>query len=82
MSKNITIYTSNTCGSCKMVKQYLKMKGQNYSEVNIEDEPSRREEMVTMTGQMSVPVTVVTSDDGSQDVTIGYNLGKLSSAIA
>lgn len=82
MSKNITIYTSNTCSSCKMVKQYLAMKGKNYSEVNIEDEPARREEMVTMTGQMSVPVTVVTSDDGSQDVTIGYNLGKLSSAIA
>lgn len=82
MSKNITIYTSNTCSSCKMVKQYLQLKGHNYSEVNIEDEPARRDEMVAMTGQMSVPVTVVTSDDGSKDVTIGYNLGKLSSAIA
>lgn len=82
MSDNITIYTSNTCSSCKMVKQYLKLKGKNYSEVNIEDEPARREEMVAMSGQMSVPVTVVTKTDGSKDVTIGYNLGKLSSAIA
>lgn len=82
MSNMITIYTSNTCSSCKMVKQYLKLKGQDYSEVNIEQEPTRREEMVAMTGQMSVPVTVVTKNDGTKDVTIGYNLGKLSSAIA
>ncbi len=80
--KSITIYTSNTCAYCSMVKQYLKLKGENYSEVNIENEPTKREEMVALTGQMNVPVTVVTSNDGSRDVTVGYNLGKLSSAIA
>lgn len=83
MSKNITIYTSNTCAYCNMVKQYLKMKGKDYSEVNIEEEPAKRQEMAALTGgQMNVPVTVVTSEDGVQDITIGYNLGKLSSAIA
>jgi len=82
MANKITIYTSNTCAYCNMVKQYLKLKGKEYSEVNIEEEPSRREEMVAMSGQMNVPVTIVTKDDGSKDVTIGYNLGKLSSAIA
>jgi glutaredoxin len=83
MSNKITIYTSNTCAYCGMVKQYLKMKGKNYSEINIEDDPARRQEMSEITGgQMNVPVTVVTKDDGSQNVTIGYNLGKLSSAIA
>lgn len=82
MSNDITIYTSNTCSSCKMVKQYLHMKGKNYQEVNIEQQPDRREEMVAMTGQMTVPVTVVTKNDGSKDVTVGYNLGKLSSALA
>lgn len=83
MSKKlITIYTTNTCASCSMVKQYLQMKGKDYSEVNVESEPARRDEMMALTGQMTVPVTVVTQDDGSQDVTVGYNLGKLSSAIA
>lgn len=80
--KNITIYTSNTCAYCPMVKQYLKLKGQAYDEVNVENEPTRRDEVQQLTGQTRVPVTVVTSDDGSRDVTIGYNLGKLSSAIA
>lgn len=81
MAKDITIYTSNTCSSCKMVKQYLQMKGHNYNEVNIEEEPARREEMVAMSGQMSVPVTIVTKEDDSKDVTIGYNLSKLAAAI-
>ena len=82
MSKTITVYTSNTCAYCGMVKQYLKMKGQNYDEINIEEQPERRDEMVALTGQMNVPVTVVTKEDGNRDVTVGYNLGKLSSAIA
>lgn len=81
MSKNITIYTSNNCASCGMVKKYLAMKGQQYSEVNIEENPDRQAEMINLSGQARTPVVVITSDDGMQDVTIGYNLGKLSSAL-
>jgi glutaredoxin len=64
-----------------MVKQYLGMKGATYEEVNIEEQPDRQAEMINMSGQSRVPVTVVTKDDGSKDITIGYNLGKLSSAL-
>lgn len=81
MAKNITVYTSNSCAYCGMVKQYLKMKGADYSEVNIEEQPDRQAEMINMSGQARVPVTVVTKDDGSQDITVGYNLSKLSSAL-
>ena len=82
MAQNITIYTSNTCASCGMVKQYLGIKGASYDEVNIEEQPDRQAEMINMSGQSRVPVIVVTKDDGSQDITIGYNLGKLASAIS
>ena len=81
MSKNITIYTSNNCASCKMVKKYLGMKGANYDEVNIEENPERQAELKNLSGQTRVPVTVVTKVDGSKDVTVGYNLPKLSSAL-
>lgn len=82
MVKDITVYTSNSCAYCGMVKQYLKLKGRDYQEVNIEDQPMRQSEMISMTGQTRVPVTVVTKTDGSRDVTIGYNISKLASAIA
>lgn len=83
MAKTITIYTSNTCGQCKMVKQILKMKGHNYSEVNIDEEPHRHAEILNLTGQHRVPVTVVKDDTtGLQNVITGYNLSQLMPAIA
>jgi len=82
MPQNITIYTSNNCAYCGMVKKYLAMKGASYDEINIEEEPQRQAEMIDLSGQSRVPVTVVTKTDGSKDITIGYNLGKLSSALA
>ena len=83
MAKTITIYTSNTCGQCKMVKQVLKMKGHNYREVNIDTEPHRHAEIMQLTGQQLVPVTVIEDDQtGLQKVITGYNLSQLMPAIA
>ena len=82
MAKSITVYTSNTCAYCGMVKKYLQMKGMDYSEVNIEENPEKQKDLIDLSGQTRVPVTVVTDDSGSQAVTVGYNLNKLASDIA
>jgi glutaredoxin 3 len=81
MVKNVTIFTSNQCAYCGMVKQYMDLKGQSYNEVNIEEQPDRQNEMISMTGQNRVPVTVITKIDGSQVVSVGYNITKLASAL-
>ena len=81
MPKDITVYTSNNCAYCVMVKKYLTMKGAEYSEINIEEQPEHQQKMMDISGQSRVPVTVVTNQDGSQDVSVGYNLTKLSAAI-
>lgn len=82
MAKSITIYTSNTCGQCKMVKQVLSMKGHTYSELNIDEDPTHQEKILQMTGQHRVPVTVVTDEiSGAQRVITGYNLAQLMPAI-
>jgi glutaredoxin len=83
MSKRVTIYTSNTCAQCKMVKRVLAMKGHQYSEVNIDESPDRHQEVMQLSGQVRVPVTVVkdeTSDN--QTVIVGYNVGQLMPALA
>lgn len=82
MAQEITIYTSNNCAYCGMVKKYLKMKGQNFSEVNIETDPAKQQEMIELSGAMTVPVTVIKKTDGTQDVTVGFNAGKLAAAIS
>lgn len=82
MAKNITIYTSNTCAYCVMVKKWLSMKGLGYEEVNIETNPERQAEMMQASGQMAVPVTIVTQADDTKQVVVGYNIAKLAPAVA
>jgi glutaredoxin len=83
MAKSITIYTTNTCAYCVMVKRWLKGKGLSFKEVNLEDQPERQAEMMQLSGQMAVPVTVVADKDiDYTNVTIGWNPAKLAAAIA
>lgn len=82
MTKKITIYTTNNCAYCVMVKKYLTMKGMTYEEINVEQHPERRQEAITLSGAMTVPVTVVTKVDDTQQVTVGYNPSSLASALA
>jgi glutaredoxin len=65
-----------------MVKKWLTSKGLTYNEVNIDENPERAQEAFTISGQMAVPVTVVTKDDNTQEVIVGYNIAKLAPAVA
>ena len=82
MVKNITIFTTNTCAYCVMVKKYLAAKGLGYEEVNLDQNPERQAEALQISGALTVPVTVVTKEDDSREVVIGYNLAKLAPAVA
>jgi len=82
MAKDITIYTTNTCAYCVMVKKWLGAKGFEYNEVNLDEHPERAQEALAVSGQLAVPVTVVTKQDDSQEIIVGYNLAKLAPAVA
>lgn len=82
MIKNITIFTTNTCAYCAMVKRFLDAKNHTYEVVNLDDHPERQAEALALSGALTVPVTVVTKQDDSKEVVVGYNLAKLAPAIA
>lgn len=82
MVKNITIFTTNTCAYCVMVKRYLDAKAHKYEVVNLDEQPHRQAEALQLSGSLTVPVTVVTKQDDSQEVVVGYNLAKLAPALA
>jgi glutaredoxin len=82
MAKDITIYTTNTCAYCVMVKKWLNSKNYEYTEVNLDTNPERAKEALEASGQLAVPVTVVTKNDDSKEVIVGYNLAKLAPAVA
>lgn len=69
----IQIYTTNTCAYCKMVKQFLSMKGKAYEEINLDENPEAQAEALRISGALTVPVTT----DGSS-VVIGWNPAKLA----
>lgn len=81
MPKNITIFTTNTCAYCHMVKKYLTHKQLSYEEINLDENPERQADALELSGQLAVPVTVITKQDNSQEVVVGYNLAKLAQAI-
>ena len=82
MAKNITIFTTNTCAYCVMVKKWLSAKGMTYQEVNLDEHPERQKEAFEVSGSLTVPVTVITKQDDSKEVVVGYNLAKLAPAVA
>lgn len=81
MAKKITIYTSNACAYCVMVKKFLSAKGQSFDEVNLDLNPSRQQEAIELSGAFTLPITVVTKEDDSREVVVGYNLSKLAPAL-
>lgn len=82
MAKNITVYTTNTCAYCVMVKKYLDSKGASYEVVNLDEHPEQRQKVIELSGAQTVPVTVILNENSTQNITVGWNPGKLAAAIA
>jgi glutaredoxin 3 len=55
--KNVTVYTTNTCPYCVMLKNFLTDQGIPFTEVNVQQNPVEASKLVETTGQMGVPQT-------------------------
>ncbi|MCA1030735.1 glutaredoxin family protein [Bacillus timonensis] len=55
MENKVTVYTTNTCPYCVMVKNFLDEKGVPYEEVNVQLDSDAGQKLVETTGQMGVP---------------------------
>ncbi len=54
-SADILVYTTGWCPFCMRAKALLDRKGYSYRELNVEDEPALREEMMKRSGRRTVP---------------------------
>ena len=52
---HVRIYTTPICPYCVRVKQLLSGKGVRYEEVDVANDPERRQWLVDVTGQRTVP---------------------------
>ena len=60
----ITVYTTEPCGYCRVAKALLAKRGVAYEEINLAKDPEGRAELVRLTGMMTFPQVVI---DGERD---------------
>jgi glutaredoxin-like YruB-family protein len=73
----IKVYSTPTCGYCKLLKEYLREKGVEFQDYDVSVDEHKRNEMVQMTGQMGVPVV-----DVNGKVMIGFDKSTLDTLLA
>ncbi len=79
---NITIYSTTTCSYCHALKAWLDKKNIAYDyKLTDEDDDAMAEFMRVNDGMLSVPLTVITKDDGSETKILGFDQGKLNNAL-
>lgn len=51
----IVMYSTQWCGYCRAAKALLKERGLEFSEIDVDADPSRRQEMMQRSGRHTVP---------------------------
>jgi glutaredoxin-like YruB-family protein len=71
--KKVTIYSAPTCHYCHMAKDFFKAKGVEYTDYDVAADVEKRQEMMTKSGQMGVPVIVI-----GDEVIVGFDEAAIS----
>lgn len=75
------MYTTATCPFCKMQMEYLDSKHVPYERILVDEHPEKIEEMVTISGQMGVPFTVIEKEDGTKTSILGFDQKKIDEVL-
>jgi len=73
---NVTIYTTPTCGFCKMAKGFFREHNVEYTEKDVTQDQAAQQEMVDKSGQFGVPVIDI---DG--EIVVGFDKAKLTTLL-
>ena len=75
MSKKIDIYSTPSCHFCHMEKDFLASHGIEFTDHDVAADQEKRKYILELTGQMGVPVTVITDDanPSEPDILVGFS---------
>lgn len=76
--KKVNIYSTPTCGYCKMAKEFFTENNVEYSDYDVAADEDKRNELIEMTGQMGVPVITITEEGGKPEVIVGFDRPRIS----
>ncbi len=72
----VTIYTTPTCGYCRVAKDYFRTNHVPFTECDVSTDQRKAEEMVRKSGQMGVPVI-----DVHGKMIVGFNRPEIEKAL-
>ena len=76
----ITIYSTATCGFCKMLKSYLSSKDIEYDVKMADEDQNIAKELFEKSGQLGVPFTVI-EKDGKEEKILGFDRNKFDDVL-
>ncbi len=80
MSMPVTVYTTPTCGFCKLTKDFLRKNNIAFTEHDVSMDSAKAQEMVEKSGQMGVPVIVV-GEGPKAELIVGFDERRLTKAL-
>jgi len=76
----VKLYKTKVCPYCKMEAEYLREKSVDFEEIYVDSDPKLAEQMMESSGQMGVPFTHITGDNGEHKI-VGFDKGKIDAAL-
>ncbi|MBN2585324.1 NrdH-redoxin [Patescibacteria group bacterium] len=79
--KKYIVYSTPTCGYCRLLKDWLTSKQVKFESVDVALDPKRGQEMIQKTGQMGVPVSIITLPDNHEEIILGFDQARIASLL-
>jgi glutaredoxin-like YruB-family protein len=76
----VTIYTTPTCAFCKQTKAFYEENNVEYEQKDVATDTAAAQEMVELSHQMGVPVSVIGEGD-DKEVIVGFDKAALTKAL-
>lgn len=82
--QNVVIYSKSWCPFCIQAKRLLQSKNVEFTEIDVEREPARLQEMIQNSGRRTVPQIWIgqTHIGGCDDLFAAEQTGKLNQLLA
>jgi len=76
MEKKVRIYSTPTCPYCIRAKAFLTEHGIPFEDINVAADATARQEMMSKTGQMGVPVIQI-----GETIIVGFDRSAIARAL-
>jgi len=80
--KEFKIFSTPTCGYCHMLKDWLTEKKIPFTDINVAMDPAKGVEMIKKTGQMGVPVSIISFEDGKEEIVLGFDQERIAKILS